>query len=279
MKKQTIKLNESQLRGLINESIKSILNENTFEGSRWMEIIEEIHRLATELKELANAEDTPMTSGKLDLLEAAQSILKITSSFGGNMDLSSMMNESQLRQMIKEALNEIGDTLNGQEALGALHAKKVYNNSRINYKKTGELAHNPTSDEKEIYDYAKKKRGDNNDMETAYANGYIKQRDKENSKGINESKVNKIIKESIKKVLKENHNNYVWFYTEEWDEGGQNNVHAYGCISWKEANEIERDMNRFSPYDYAVAQECETEEQYNRQLQARKKNGAIIKQY
>ena len=95
MKKQTIKLNESQLRGLIKESIKAILNENTFESSRWMEIIEEIHRLATELEELANAEDTPMTSGKLDLLKAAQSILKITTTFGGNMGLSSMINEDE----------------------------------------------------------------------------------------------------------------------------------------------------------------------------------------
>lgn len=89
-KKQTIKLNESQLRGLIKESIKAILNENAFESSRWMEIIEEIYGLATELKELANTEDTPITSGKLDLLEAAQNILKITSDLGGDLGLSSM---------------------------------------------------------------------------------------------------------------------------------------------------------------------------------------------
>ena len=111
------------------------------------------------------------------------------------------LNESQLRQMIKETLNELGDTLNGQEALGALHAKKVYNNCRTNYKKTGKLAHDSTPDEKEVYDYAKKKRGSNKDMETAYANGYIKQRDKENSKGISESKLMNIIKESIKNSL------------------------------------------------------------------------------
>ena len=94
--KQTVKLNESKLRDLIKESIKKILNEE-YNGNdgRWREIVEEIHRLATELNEIANSEEFQIASGKFDLTEAAEKILAITGSLGGGLNLSSMVNEEE----------------------------------------------------------------------------------------------------------------------------------------------------------------------------------------
>ena len=87
------------------------LKENAFDNSRWMEIIEEIHRLATELKELANEEDISIMQGELDLRESAQRILAITSSLGGGLGFSNKMKcrltESQLKQIISESVKQV----------------------------------------------------------------------------------------------------------------------------------------------------------------------------
>ena len=119
------------------------------------------------------------------------------------------LTESDLHRMIKEsvvkAINEVGDTPAGQRKLGALQSRK--------FMKSGH------KESDKVYDYAKKARGgdeyDNrgsnkNPMYKDYANGYL---DYMNShpdeyfdckrRQQNESLVRKVVRESIKRVLKE----------------------------------------------------------------------------
>ena len=120
------------------------------------------------------------------------------------------LTESELENIIKEAICEIGDTGKGQRALGALHARKVLNvpgknkeEYLSNFKKT-----------KDYYDYAAKARGgddyDNtgrnkNPLYDVYAKGYIdylkshpeeyhKAKEKTGNLGIDESKLKSIVR-------------------------------------------------------------------------------------
>lgn len=131
------------------------------------------------------------------------------------------LTESDLKNIIKEAICELGDTGSGQRALGALHARKVLNvpgenkeEYLSNFKKT-----------KDYYDYAAKARGgddyDNtgrntNPLYDVYAKGYIdylkshpeeylKTKEKTDNLGINESRLKTIVKESINNILKESY--------------------------------------------------------------------------
>lgn len=70
-----------------------------------------------------------------------------------------------------------------------------------------------------------------------------------------------------------------WFFTEEWYEGGQNHVSAYGKRRHKEIDKICDQMERYSPYDYVDSNICDTEEEYKSRLQARIDNGAEVKYY
>jgi predicted component of type VI protein secretion system len=153
-----------------------------------------------------NTTDRVNTNG-LQRLDGSENVTVFENKIKHNMKQTIKLKESQLRNMIREAINEIGDTEKGQEALGALHAKKVYDKYRDDYKKTGKpCGHVRTDDEARVLNYAVDKQSKSKDpvgMKSAYDNGYVKQRDKENAKGINESKLDSIIKESINKVLNE----------------------------------------------------------------------------
>ncbi len=72
---------------------------------------------------------------------------------------------------------------------------------------------------------------------------------------------------------------YKYLFTEEWYEGGQNHVSAYGKRSRKEVDEIADQMDRYSPYDYCCTNESDTEEEYKSRLQARINDGAEVKYY
>lgn len=72
---------------------------------------------------------------------------------------------------------------------------------------------------------------------------------------------------------------YKYLFTDEWDEGGQNHVSAYGKRSLKEIDEIADQMERYSPYDYCCTNECDTEEEYNSRLQIRINDGDEVKYY
>ena len=119
---------------------------------------------------------------------------------------------------VMEALNEVGDTPEGQQKLGALHARKVINNPATNQ---ADYESN-LNDYSNIHTYARKQRekyGDDhdelgnvtNDRFTDYANGYV---DYLNSHMNDlaasdmrrrrfESKLNRVVTESIKKALME----------------------------------------------------------------------------
>ena len=128
------------------------------------------------------------------------------------------MNESKLKKMINEsvrkALNEVGDTPEGQRKLGALHARKALRDD--NYESIFDQK------SKDLYDYAKNARGGDeydmygnnmNPMYKDYAEGYVdymgahpeeyfdaeRRREK-----YNESKLRRIVGESMNRVLKEN---------------------------------------------------------------------------
>lgn len=72
---------------------------------------------------------------------------------------------------------------------------------------------------------------------------------------------------------------YKYLFTEEWDEGGQVHVAAYGKRKQSEIYSICKQMERYSPYDYASPNVSDTEEEYDSCLQARINNGAEVKYY
>ena len=72
---------------------------------------------------------------------------------------------------------------------------------------------------------------------------------------------------------------YKWFFTEEWFEGGKVQVAAYGKRKRSEIDTISDQMDRYSPYDYAVPNVSDSEEEYKSRLQARINDGAEVKYY
>ena len=72
---------------------------------------------------------------------------------------------------------------------------------------------------------------------------------------------------------------FKYLFTEEWDEGGTVHVAAYGKRHMKEIDEILDQQDRYSPYDYVDSVVRDSEEEYNRYLQARIDNGAEVKYY
>ena len=72
---------------------------------------------------------------------------------------------------------------------------------------------------------------------------------------------------------------YKWFFTEEWFEGGQNHVAAYGKRKRSEIDRLSDQMDRYSPYDYACPNESDTEEEYKSRLQARINDGSDVQYY
>lgn len=68
----------------------------------------------------------------------------------------------------------------------------------------------------------------------------------------------------------------VYFLTDESWEGCSEDVTAYGLISEKEANSIEDSMNKYSPYDYAVACRFYDEVTYKTAIQARVNSGCKV---
>ena len=83
---------------------------------------------------------------------------------------------------------------------------------------------------------------------------------------------------NFEQFVNESINKTIWFFTEEWNEGGVKDtiVNAYGCISKDEEEDILDQMDRWSPYDYAMGQECETEEEYIMKLESCEKRGYKI---
>ena len=72
---------------------------------------------------------------------------------------------------------------------------------------------------------------------------------------------------------------YKWLFTEEWDEGCKEKVAIYGKKSVKEIDNIRDQMERYSPYDYCVANEFDTEAEYQAALDARVKSGCKMTHY
>lgn len=112
----------------------------------------------------------------------------------------------KLDKAIDEAVNEIGDTPEGQRKLGALHARKALNNkgfTKLNgpsYKLYKEIEKRRGGDK---YD---NKENNTNPLYKDYVKGYVdyvNTHPEEYLKQTNESRLNKAINKAIKKVLKE----------------------------------------------------------------------------
>lgn len=275
MKKQTIKLNESQLRKMIKEALNELDWKTYANAARKQADIDGEYQLS---------HDKPNRSYKFNLA-AANAFNKKYGNKGNYTDDFTRLHASEptnwgTTELPKLHLNasDLCDDEHGFLGRDFNEKDKPY---FVNKNSNGELKNVKKIPSKTLERHPELKQKFNDaekEMEHYYNGDYDYTADK--GWHLKESRLNKIIKESIKKVLNENiYDDSVWFYTEEWDDGGQNNVHAYGCISQNEADEIRDAMNRYSPYDYAVGQECETEEEYNMQLQARKEHGAIIKQH
>ena len=164
------------------------------------------------------------------------------------------INESKLRRIIESAINEIGDTEAGQTALGALHAKKVYDKVRDDYKKSGLIkGHITTDDEKRVLDYAVDKQGKSKNptaMKKAYDAGYKNQSDKENARGLGESKLKNAIRESINSILKEYDEDEDSYYGGGLPEG-QPRARVYS-----EEENILKAYNAMVPYIEQIADIC-----------------------
>ena len=61
-----------------------------------------------------------------------------------------------------------------------------------------------------------------------------------------------------------------YLFIEEWYEGGDVKLTAYGKISEKRCDEIIRAMGKYSPYDYAVPCVYDTMDDYSIALDARR---------
>lgn len=71
----------------------------------------------------------------------------------------------------------------------------------------------------------------------------------------------------------------IYLFTEEWYEGGPVHVAAYGKCEESEVDEICRQMDMYSPFDYACPNESDTEEEYRSRLQVRIDNGDDVMYY
>ena len=109
------------------------------------------------------------------------------------------LNENQLRQKIVEAINEIGNTPSGQKALGALYQRKHMQGDRETAYNINDYAMNVR--DKTSNGDTKLRRNLSHAFETGADDEWYKAG--EPTVKLNESQLRQVIKESIKKVLKE----------------------------------------------------------------------------
>lgn len=117
------------------------------------------------------------------------------------------LSESDLHRIVEQVINEIGDTERGQNALGQVHgrARVRQNKARLRGDKEKERKYRKIAVDAEhkAYDEAESNglfAGINSSFDNGVNNGYNKGRLKE------ESLIRKAVKESVKRVLRENDN-------------------------------------------------------------------------
>jgi hypothetical protein len=84
MDKKLIRLTESELRRMVSESVKSVLDEASFDSIRkngWQDRLNQIGKLAMEMADIAK-DESPNGYGSRDLLYTADRIANICAKYG-----------------------------------------------------------------------------------------------------------------------------------------------------------------------------------------------------
>lgn len=134
MRKNRIRLTESQLHGIIKEAIETIVDEGNT-NYRYVKGANQIfHKLVVDDSDISVDEQGYLLKqpGNYNLYGTPTQgdFCTTEKPFGNYRDENGneLTNESRLHRIIKESvknvLNEIGDTIDGQIALGALSARK-----------------------------------------------------------------------------------------------------------------------------------------------------------
>ena len=137
MRKNRIRLTESQLHGIIKEAIETIVDEGNT-NYRYVKGANQIfHKLVVDDSDISVDEQGYLLKqpGNYNLYGTPRQgdFCTTEKPFGNYRDENGneLTNESRLHRIIKESvknvLNEIGNTIDGQIALGALSARKKRN--------------------------------------------------------------------------------------------------------------------------------------------------------